>query len=717
MLELKKKSMAREVWQCTKCGATYGTNIGRCGCEVAEEKRHNRALNSKRTKKMTMPKDSTTMVPKNIFHRFSQRERAAMLGKLEDYIDDLKAKRSLPEKPDMFPFERIRDGQKEFLQDARSVVENGKHIIAHAPTGIGKTAAALSATLEYSLPHEKQVFFLTSRQSQHKIAINTLRMIRDRCATDIVAIDVISKQNMCPKSEAKGHYQTFKEFCEFQVKKHRCEYHENYSMSAYGKLVNDMLHVDELKNICVELGMCPHRAALDVGKHADIIVCDYNYIFSDMLDTMLDKFEKGLEDIILIVDEAHNLPHRIRQHLSDYLTPFTIKETLKEVKRYDRPLQRHLEGFMSLFDKLARDVPVNEERIIEKALVVGKIEDSLKGGLETSKTFEDFIDRLTILGKEVAKKGSNRSLSLEMADFLRGWINEYPSCLRLFQNEDLPKLSYKVLDPSVMSKEVFASVYASILMSGTLYPTKMYADILGISEDKAILKEYTSPFPKENRPVVVTNELTTAYKKRGPKMYKNIADSIVGITNHIKGNLAVFFQSYQMLSNISKLMSHNLKKRIIIEDREMSKQDKDKIHNILVKSRKEKGAILLGVMGGSLSEGIDYHENVLESVIVVGLPLAPPSLEVEALQNYYTRKFDEEKGLYYGYINSAMNKVTQALGRCIRSEKDRAVVVLMDERFKWDRYKRCFPKDIDLIITSSPEILVSRFFRDGNPAY
>jgi DNA excision repair protein ERCC-2 len=714
MLELKKKSMVREIWQCTKCGATYGTNIGRCGCEIAEEKRRTRTLNSKRMKKMAIPKGTATTVPKNIFHRFSQKEKAAILGKLEDYIDGVKAKRSLPKKSDMFPFERIRDGQREFLQDARSAVENGKHIIAHAPAGIGKTAAALSATLEYSLPHNKTVLFLTSRQSQHKIAINTLRMIRDRCATDIVAIDVISKQDMCPKREAKGYYQTFREFCEFQVKKHRCEYHENYIMSAYEKLVNDMLHVDELKNICVEFGMCPHRVALDVGKHADIIVCDYNYIFSDMLDTMLDKFGKGLEDIILIVDEAHNLPDRIRQHLSDYLTPFTIKEALKEVKRYDRPLQRHLEGFISLFDKLVQDVPANEERSIEKALVVGKIEDSLKGGLETSKTFNDFIDRLTLLGKEAAKKGSNRSFSLEMADFLRGWINEYPSCLRLFQNQDLPKLSYKVLDPSVMSKEVFASVHASILMSGTLYPTEMYADILGISEDKTILREYTSPFPKENRPVVVTNELTTAYKKRGPEMYENIATSIVGITNHIKGNLAVFFQSYQMLSNISKLMSHNLKKRIITEDREMSKQDKDKIHNILVKSRKEKGAILLGVMGGSLSEGIDYHENVLESVIVVGLPLAPPSLGVEALQNYYTQKFDEERGLYYGYINPAMNKVTQALGRCIRSENDRAVVVLMDERFKWDRYKRSFPKDIDLVVTSSPEMLVSRFFRDGN---
>lgn len=716
MLELKKKSMAREIWQCTKCGATYGTDIGKCGCEIAEEKERTRTIKPKRTKKMAVPKGTATKEQKSIFHRISQKKKAALLGNLEDYIDEVKASRSFPKKLDMFPFERIRGGQKEFLQDARSVVENGKHIIAHAPAGIGKTAVALSATLEYSLPHNKKVFFLTSKQSQHKIAIDTLRMIRDRCSTDIVAVDVISKQDMCPKREAKGHYRAFREFCEFLVKKHECEYYENHSLYAYEKLVSGIVHVDELKNICFEFGMCPHRAAMEIGKHADIVVCDYNYIFSDMLDTMLDKFEEGLKDIILIVDEAHNLPDRIRQHLSDYLTPFTIKEALKEVKRYDRQLQGHLASFISLFDKLAQEVPVNEEQTVEKALVVRKIEGSLKESLETSKTFDDFIDALTLVGKEAAKKGADRSLALEMAEFLRGWINDYPSCLRLFQNEDLPKLSYKVLDPSVMSKDVFASVHASILMSGTLYPTEMYADILGISEDKAILREYTSPFPKENRPVIVTNKLTTAYKKRGPEMYKNIATSIVDITNHIKGNLAVFFQSYQMLFNISKLMSHNLKKRIITEDREMSKQDKDKIHNILVKSRKDKGAILLGVMGGSLSEGIDYEDNVLESVIVVGLPLAPPSLEVEALQNYYAQKFDEERGLYYGYINPAMNKVMQALGRCIRSEKDRAVVVLMDDRFKWDRYKRCFPKDVDLEVTSSPPILVSRFFREGNTA-
>ena len=716
MLKLKKKSAFREIWECTKCGATYGTDIGKCGCEIAEERRSTRTAKTKMGKKKTKQKDTTRRESRGVFHTFSQKEKAAVLGKLKDHIDEIKASRSFSETPDIFPFERIREGQKEFLQDARAVVKNGGHIIAHAPTGIGKTAVALSAALEFCLPRNKTVFFLTSKQSQHKIAIDTLRMIKERSRIDLVAVDIISKQDMCPRREAKGHYRAFRELCEFLVRKHKCEYYVNYSQNTYERLVGDIFHVHELRNICAESGMCPHRAALDVGKHADIVVCDYNYIFSDMLDTMLDRFEKGLEEMILVIDEAHNLPDRIRQHLSGYLTPFTIKEAIKEVKRYDRTLPGHLTHLKSLFDELVRDIPVNEEQPVEKTLVVRTIEDSLKGSLDSSKGFQEFIDRLTLAGKETAKKGTGRSLTLETVEFLRGWVGDHPSYLRLFHNDELPRLSYKILDPSVMSKEVFASAHASILMSGTLYPMEMYADILGITEDNARLREYGSPFPKENRPVLVTEKLTTAYRKRGPEMYSSIASSIVDISERVEGNLAVFFQSYQMLFDISNIMSCNLDKRIITEDREMSKQDKDRIHSLLVNSKRDRGAMLLGVMGGSLSEGIDYEDNILESVIVVGLPLAPPSLEIEALQRYYTQKFDEERGLYYGYINPAMNKVLQALGRCIRSEKDRAVVVLMDDRFKWDRYKRCFPEDIEPVVTSSPAILVSRFFKGRDTA-
>ncbi len=709
MLELKKKTATRETWQCTKCGSTFASNIGKCACEVAKEKKKSRKSTSGATRNIRKSRPT-----QQGHRRTSQREKTAFLGKLEEYIDKKKAQRNIQKEPDMFPFETIREGQKDFLKDAREAVINGNTLIAHAPTGLGKTAAVLSAVLEYSLPHKKTVFFLTSRQSQHKIAINTLRLIQKRCGTEMVIIDVISKQNMCPNREAKGHYQSFRDYCNLLVKKHRCRYHETYSMPPYEKIANEILHVAKLADICENSGICPHRAAMDMGKYADIIVCDYNYIFSDMLKTMLDRFEIHLDEIIIIVDEAHNLPDRIRQHLSSHLTPFTIKEALREVRRHDRSLERHLQALSSLFENLTREVPMNDEQNIEKGLVVGKIENPPMDILGTQKTFDDVIEGLAHVGNEDVKKGSDRSLALELADFLKGWNNEYESCLRIFQNHESPRLLYKVLDPSVLSSEVFANVHSSILMSGTLYPPKMYGDILGISESRTILKEYTSPFPKENRPVIVTKGLTTAYTKRGPEMYKNFADTIVGITKLVKGNLAVFFPSYKLMSDISRLMQNNIEKRIITEDRNMDKQDKDKIHDLLIRSRKNKGAIILGVMGGSLSEGIDYEGNVLESVIVVGLPLAPPSLETNALKKFYVIKFDEEKGQYYGYINPAMNKVAQAMGRCIRSESDRAVVILMDDRFSWDKYNRCFPRDMEMVFTSTAEILVSRFFSGGN---
>ena len=104
---------------------------------------------------------------------------------------------------------------------------------------------------------------------------------------------------------------------------------------------------------------------------------------------------------------------------------------------------------------------------------------------------------------------------------------------------------------------------------------------------------------------------------------------------------------------------------------------------------------MFAVQGGSLSEGIDYEGNVLSAVVVVGLPLSPPNVEVEALKDYYCRKFGFEKGYDCAYVFPAVNKVLQAAGRPIRSERDRAAIILLEGRLLEPRYARCLPPDFD----------------------
>jgi len=132
------------------------------------------------------------------------------------------------------------------------------------------------------------------------------------------------------------------------------------------------------------------------------------------------------------------------------------------------------------------------------------------------------------------------------------------------------------------------------------------------------------------------------------------------------------------------------------------------MYNRLTALTNEKGGILAGVQAGSFSEGVDYANNLLDAVIIVGLPLEIPNLEVKSLIEYYDFKF--ERGWDYGYIYPAMNRALQAAGRCIRSETDRGAIILMDERFRWQNYAKCFPKDFSAIVTELPEKYVAGFF-------
>ena len=286
------------------------------------------------------------------------------------------------------------------------------------------------------------------------------------------------------------------------------------------------------------------------------------------------------------------------------------------------------------------------------------------------------------------------------------WHIEGPEVFRSFI-PDPPRLKIALLDPAVFSREVFDRVSGAGLMSGTLYPGKMYADILGVTNP--IIKEYRSPFPLENRKIVSVTHLTTRYEDRGAAMYQAYATSICAVADVTPGNVAVFFPSYDILNNISEYVCRRpLEKQVIIEERESSKWEK---HNLLTLLQQGDTYLLMGVQGGSLSEGVDYENNCLSSIIIAGMPFPPPSLELQALQDYSSQKFGELKGYEYVRMYPSLNRVLQAVGRCIRSETDRGFIVLMDKRFNYPRYKEAMPQGFQYRFTSRVSDDCRDFFR------
>jgi DNA excision repair protein ERCC-2 len=171
-----------------------------------------------------------------------------------------------------------------------------------------------------------------------------------------------------------------------------------------------------------------------------------------------------------------------------------------------------------------------------------------------------------------------------------------------------------------------------------------------------------------------------------------MGERVVSVTGRFPGNVAAFFPSYSLLNEVRNNL-WGCPKKVLAEERQMGRQEKEGILRELERSKEKGGALLLAVMGGSLSEGVDYRDNLLTGVRVVGLPFAPPSLETKAIRALYRGKFGAVRGDEYAYVYPAVNRVLQAAGRSTRSEKDRSVVVLMERRLSDERYLKFLPPE------------------------
>ena len=627
-----------------------------------------------------------------------------------------------------FAHESLREGQKEMLEDSMNALKMNGHHLAAAPTGIGKTAAALAAALEASSQSpNKKIFFLTGRQSQHKIVIETIREINKSLDfQNIKCIDIIGRQSMCIELDLFSG----KCNCEGGVSKGKEMQYIRFSE----EILENPIHVDQVISKARGRLLCPWKALRNSAKDADIIVCDYNHLFIDAIrESSLPGLGVSLEDIIIVVDEAHNLPDRIRKGLERTLTKqivihgrFEVEEFMGYVqsKSEEKIWEWLLKSFKKLeknmatyFEKWNRGVEINkkEKRIYSKELLKMFLESMIPNEIHDSK--ETALSNFSKMLKDVVVDNGDKELSCWRIAALLETVIKFENKKELvlvFNNEKAGKISCHLLDPSIISKPIFSKSSGSILMSGTLYPPTMYSDILGLTPLKNVtLKEYISPFESHNKPISIATNVTTRYKQRGPENTRKICEHIYSVAKEAPGHIAVFAPSYKLLNEF--IDNEGWPNRLVIKEKsEWKKSEIDQIIPDLEKYRKNKQKILLaGVFGGKLSEGIDYNNNILDAVICIGIPVPPPSIFSDALKEFLETKFGRNKGWLYGSMQPAVNSVIQAMGRPIRSSKDKAFIVLLDSRHLDQSYRKCHPENFSPLICNDSETTrryIARFF-------
>ena len=654
-----------------------------------------------------------------------------------------------------------RPGQIDMIRECRESLKKNGHHLAAAPTGIGKTAAAIAAALEVALESAEKphILFLTGRQSQHKIVIDTVRKINsmiEGVKRPIKVVDIIGRESMCEVVD---------------VQSGRCLCEQGSSESARGRLKDDVRkfilehprHVEEIVDKSKTWGVCAWQTCRSAVKDSDILVCDYNHVFAEQVrENSLPSMGVSLKNCIIIVDEAHNLPDRIRMSMERVITPIIIRNAAMELEEYMGTLEnsamknssastmQSLEEVQWAFEviKLLRvklgdyfralhsQVSDEEEVIVSAQEFTEKIHqacdefEGLVGQMKLNPTIEtqplfQKSQRLLRLSEILAKVVIDTESEEEESEpdshrisyifeSIEKFGNTSAFCMVFSPKGKEGKITTHLLDPGVLSGEIFAICSGSILMSGTLYPPQMYADILSLPKRLTTKTSYKSPFAGERRPVLIAKDVTTRYNERSEVMWNRMRSHIQALIDGSEGHIAVFCPSYRLMDEIiGDVYFKGIKKRV--ESRDWSKDDIDKIVAELKTERSSGNRILLcGVFGARLSEGIDYNDGVLGSVVCIGIPNPPPSVLSNSLKQYVADKFGKENSWRYTVTQPAINSILQAMGRPIRSVEDRALILLLDKRNGDRTYTNCYPKSMMMNATNDPKTtnaFAKRFFR------
>jgi DNA excision repair protein ERCC-2 len=646
-----------------------------------------------------------------------------------------------------FAHESPRESQIGMISDGIDALKNRGFLLAAAPTGIGKTAAALASALNAANQSGNaeipKIMFLTGRQSQHRIVVDTIREINKRLPpgfSRVKVVDIIGREGMCKVVDRS----TGKCNCEVGVTESERRF---LRAELEGYIHSEPRHVDQVLKRVSKTDVCAWATAREAAKNTRIIVCDYNHVFVEgVRDSSLPVMGVDLENTILIIDEAHNLPDRVRSGLERRITERVFQRALSDVQEFKEGIEKREASMDIPESNQLRDAKFLEMQIkalrddagLSKWFSEKKAENKRTKGDDIRITTQEFLDVVSNAIGEIPEESTEDYISRlrKMIARLESVVIEEDEdsdedeqndctrlaeileiCIRYRKNPalalvfdellDEPRVTSHLLDPSVVGGPIFEQCLGSILMSGTLFPPEMYAEILGIPSNRSECNEYSSGFPLGNRPVLIASDVTSKYTER-ERSFASIISHIKSVIDNTKGNVAIFAPSYSMLDRIHGEFENSWSpKKIIKEEQRMSKSGVESLISKLYEHKQMGGAALFGVLSGKLSEGVDYSENVLSALVCVGLPLPPPSAKQDALMEYYSEKFDRNRAWNYASLQPAVNSIMQALGRPIRKSEDRAIVVLLEKRLLERRVSNCMP-EMQKMRTSKPERTAER---------
>ncbi len=584
-----------------------------------------------------------------------------------------------------FPFCEIRPQQRDFMVEVLRAVKSGGKALIEAPTGTGKTMAALYPAIKaFGSGFVDKIFYFTAKNTTALAALEAAKKLSEQ--TGIRAVHITAKERSCPV-KLRDPFKCTPGVCP------RANGHYKRMPEAIAGIVTARRVIDSaaVEDFASRHSVCPYELSLDLADWCDLVICDYNYLIDETASLRRYFSSEAPEGkrYLFLFDEAHNLLDRAKACYGAELRLGEIRSFLSEARTAERsPVCRALadvEFYINSMRELCQDETETDETGVPRGFCALRVFD------------KKLYDLLTALEKEIDKYMHSPAYGSlpESLHELRAHVKKYIGSLELFDdrfvhtvqvsgNEVISKIV--CLDPSAQLAKKMALGRASVLFSATLTPLDYYAALCGAKEGTCL--KLDCPYDPANLCVCIMDKLSVKYQYRSQNAAA-VADAIMSAVGRRDGNYMVYFPSYEYMSEVQTLFKYKYPHiRTVVQAKGMSESAR---RNFLDAFRAGVRTTLVGfsVLGGIYSEGIDLVGDRLIGSLIVGVGLLQPSNEGELVREYYDNLY--ELGREYAYIYPGFNRVLQAAGRVIRTETDRGVIVFIDERYAEEPYHTLLP--------------------------
>lgn len=582
----------------------------------------------------------------------------------------------------LFPFEVLRPGQNELIAAVETAMHEERRVLIQAPTGLGKTAGVLYPALKEALARGQRVVYVTPKNSQHAVAEDAVHRFQET-GSKVKPLTVTAKSKICFKNEP---------LCNPDY----CEYAKNHYTKVYENRLSDQLARKKkltykvFREIGEQYQVCPFELQWEAAQHADVVICDYNYVFAPRVAlgniSASGVGQEGKPN--LVVDEAHNLLSRAMDYYSPALSTAVLEKMREEVSELPDTFRSEAQ------DLLTDCVTAVQSCKPEGATRTQLIEAPEEIFLEQEEILRSFLSRYLDSGVEIQPRDvvlrwcfywSQFSAALEFVS-----SPKRPEFFTTFQPNSVGGGTIKITccDASDMLQSCYDEYQNVVAFSATLKPFDYYAKLSGLDLETLKIAEFKSPFPKNRRKLLIIPEISTKYSDR-ERSYAKVAEAIRRIAAVRPGNYFAFFPSFEFLGRVLEIFTPPESFMVLRQEREMRASE---IESVIDHLRKQIApTIVFAVQGGVFSEGVDYPGETIIGAFVIGPPLPNYDLEREEMRKYYEKNYGS--GFDYAYTYPAMAKAVQAAGRVIRSETDHGLIVLIDSRFVSASYCRSMPTD------------------------